>query len=92
MAVAGMGEAVGEAVVLDVDVGDGNIVAATGSAVAAGWHAVTVSTTNAKPNPLSFILVLMAFDQQSACWSIRKVEMAGIEPASERFDHGTLRA
>jgi hypothetical protein len=87
-----MGEGVGEDVGVDVDVGEGIGGEATGSAGAAGWHAVTVSTTNTKPNPLSFILVLMEFDQQSVCWSNRKVEMAGIEPASERFDHGTLRA
>ena len=92
MAVAGMGEGVGEDVGTGVAVGEGTGVAATGSAVAAGWHAVTVSRTNSKPIPLSFILVLMEFDQQSPCWSNRKVEMAGIEPASERFDHGTLRA
>jgi len=87
-----MGEGVGEGVGVEVDVGEGMGVAATGWAGAAGWHAVTISTTNSKPYTLSFTFVLMEFDQQADCWSNRMVEMAGIEPASERFDHGTLRA
>jgi len=35
---------------------------------------------------------LIEFDQQFYCWSNSLVEMAGIEPASERFEHETLRA